>query len=116
MDRVIEIHQIAGRQYAVEGRCFVLAAGLIMAAKDLPSQFEVPNKLAQTPDKLILNGGRAIIGPDGQYIAGPVFDKEVILTAEIDLAEIDKEVMTLDTTGHYYRPDIFEFKVYRART
>ncbi len=110
-----EMHQIASRHYAFEGRCFVLAAGLIMEVRDLPSQFEVPAELAKTPDKLILNGGSAIIAPDGRYVAGPVYDQETIVTAEIDLTEIDKERMTLDTTGHYYRPDIFDFSVNRER-
>jgi hypothetical protein len=32
------MHQIASRHYAFEGRCFVLAAGLIMRAKDLPDE------------------------------------------------------------------------------
>jgi nitrilase len=112
---VREILQIASRHYAFEGRCFVLAAGLVMTAKELPTEFELPTELAQAPDTLLLSGGSAIIGPDGRYIAGPVFDEETILTAKIDLTEIEQERMTLDTTGHYYRPDVFEFKVNHHR-
>ncbi|GAB4451295.1 MAG: carbon-nitrogen hydrolase family protein [Anaerolineae bacterium] len=112
---VKEMHQIASRHYAFEGRCFVLAAGLVMTAKELPDEFELPPELAQAPDTLLLNGGSAIIGPDGRYLAGPVFGKETTLTAELDLTEIEHERMTLDTTGHYYRPDVFEFRVKRHR-
>ncbi|MEM7344493.1 MAG: carbon-nitrogen hydrolase family protein, partial [Chloroflexota bacterium] len=108
---VKEMHQVASRHYAFEGRCFVLAAGLIMAAKEIPSQLELPPELAKNPDQLILNGGSAIIAPDGRYLAGPVFDEETIITAELDLTEIEMERMTLDTTGHYYRPDVFDFSV-----
>ncbi len=112
---VKEMHQIASRHYAFEGRCFVLAAGLIMAARDLPSQFSLPPDLAKNPDQLIINGGSAIIAPDGRYIAGPVYDKETILTAKLELSEIYQERMTLDTSGHYYRPDIFNFTVKQNR-
>jgi nitrilase len=108
---VHEMHQIASRHYAFEGRCFVLATGLISSVGDLPSQFALPPELADKPDHLLQRGGSAIIGPDGQYVAGPVYDEETILTAEIDLTAIDKEKMTLDVTGHYNRQDIFDFRV-----
>ncbi len=60
-----------------------------------------------SPDKLLLRGGSAIIGPDGSYLVGPVYDEETILTAELDLTDIDREKMTLDVSGHYFRPDVF---------
>lgn len=112
---VHELHQIASRQYAFEGRCFVLAAGIIMKVSDLPKQFELPSELAADPDRLVLRGGSAIIAPDARYIAGPIFDRESILLAELDLNEIRREQMTLDTTGHYSRPDIFKLTVNRSR-
>lgn len=110
-----EMHQVASRHYAFEGRCFVLAAGLLMPAKDLPGQLSIPDSLAQNPDQLIISGGSAIIAPDGRYLAGPIFDQEVILSAELDLAEIEMEKMTLDTAGHYYRSDIFDFSIHARR-
>jgi predicted amidohydrolase len=108
---VHEMHQIASRHYAFEGRCFVLTVGLIMKVKDLPSELNTPLELAQNPDNLILRGGSAVIAPDGRYIAGPVYDEEIILTTEIDLSEVDKEKMTLDVSGHYQRPDVFDFEL-----
>jgi nitrilase len=106
---VHEMHQIASRHYAFEGRCFVLAAGQIMHASSLPDCLSRLDHL--TPDTLIEKGGSAIIAPDGRYLAGPVFDQETILHASLDLTEIDRECMTLDVTGHYSRPDIFRFNV-----
>lgn len=111
---VHEMHQIASRHYAFEGRCFVLTVGLIMLVKDLPSELKTPAELAQNPDGLLLRGGSAVIAPDGRYIAGPVYDDEIILTAEIDLSEVDKEKMTLDVTGHYQRPDVFELNLHKG--
>lgn len=111
---ISEMDQIASRHYAFEARCFVLAAGLIMPAKDLPPELTVPASLSEHPDQLLLRGGSCVIGPDGQYVAGPVFDEETILIAELDLAAIDRERMTLDVTGHYSRPDVFDMRVHHG--
>ncbi|QKY69640.1 carbon-nitrogen hydrolase family protein [Lentibacillus sp. CBA3610] len=112
---VNEMHQIASRHYAFEGRSYVMATGLIESVADLPPQFELQAGLYEHPDQLLQRGGSAIIGPDGQYIAGPVYDEEMILTAEIDLEKIDAEQLTLDVTGHYSRDDIFSFDVKKKR-
>jgi predicted amidohydrolase len=111
---VHERHQIASRHYAFEGRCFVLAAGGIQRAADLPAELEHPPELAAEPEALVLSGGSAIIGPDGNYVAGPVFDEETVLVEDLDLAAIDRESMTLDVTGHYARDDVFGFEVRRG--
>jgi nitrilase len=106
---VHEMHQVASRHYAFEGRCFVLATGQIMRASALPAGLTPLAQLA--PETLIERGGSAIIAPDGRYIVGPTFDEEVVLYATLDLQEIDQESMTLDVSGHYSRPDIFQLKV-----
>ena len=102
-----ELHQIASRHYAFEGRCFVLACGAISRVRDLPPEFALPGD----PDRLLQRGGSAVIAPDASYVAGPVFDEETIVEAEIDLEQIDRERMTLDVSGHYARPDVFSFEV-----
>lgn len=106
---VHEMHQVASRHYAFEGRCFVLAAGQIMSGTALPSALLPGNTL--DPQSLIERGGSAIIAPEGQYLVGPIFDEEAILYAAPDLQEIEKESMTMDVSGHYSRPDIFQLKV-----
>src|SRR5262249_8896867 len=108
---VHEMHQVASRHYAFEGRCFVLAAGLLMKARDLPKQLAVTEDLSRNPDQLVLRGGSSIIGPAGKYLVERVFDGERIILAELDLTAIDKERMTLDVSGHYQRADLFELKV-----
>ncbi|RMF80711.1 MAG: carbon-nitrogen hydrolase family protein [Chloroflexi bacterium] len=112
---VKEMHQVASRHYAFEGRCFVLAAGSMMTARDLPDELAKPTDLKKNPDEWVLRGGSAIIAPDGRYLAGPVYEEESIITAELDLSEITKEKMTLDVTGHYSRPDVFEFGIRENR-
>jgi nitrilase len=105
--QVKEMNLVASRHYAFEGRCFVIACGAIMRARELPPELEPMEALQGQPDAFILNGGSAIIGPDGSVLAGPVWEQEQILTAEIDFGRIREESLTLDVTGHYHRPDIF---------
>ncbi|MDQ3197811.1 MAG: carbon-nitrogen hydrolase family protein [Verrucomicrobiota bacterium] len=112
---VHEMHQLASRHYAFEGRCFVLAAGLVMRVKELPVELGLPPKMVGRPDEFVLRGGSAIIGPDGRYVVEPVFDEETTISAELDLSAIDREKMTLDVTGHYHRPDVFDFALRKNR-
>ncbi len=112
---VIEAHQIASRHYAFEGRTYVLAAGSLLSAADLPAEFRLDADLRGQPNRLLLNGGSAIIAPDGSYLLAPVYDEETILMADLDLTKIVEEQMTLDVTGHYARDDIFTFEVNRRR-
>lgn len=100
-----EAHQIASRHYAFEGRAFVLSACSVMKKSDFPRDFELLDDVTD------LIGGSAIVGPDGAYIAGPVFDREELVAAEIDLERIIEEKQTLDVAGHYSRPDVFSVSV-----
>jgi predicted amidohydrolase len=109
-----EMYLVASRHYAFEGRCFVLAVGQIVAAADLPRELALPAGIGRDTATLVVSGGSAIIGPDGALLAGPVFDREEILTADLDLGRIAEESMLLDVTGHYDRPDLFEFRLKRS--
>ena len=106
---VHEMLQVASRHYAFEGRCFVLAVGSVMRASALPAELEPHPAKVSSPDQWVIRGGSAIIGPDGMYLAGPVYDQPIILYADLDLGRIREERMNLDVTGHYNRRDCFEF-------
>lgn len=106
-----DLHQLASRHYAFEGNCFVIASGGMLRVSDLPKEFELPADLAANPNKWILRGGSAVIGPDGNYVTEPVFDFETIVYADCDLSLIEKHRMTLDVAGHYARPDVLQFQV-----
>jgi predicted amidohydrolase len=108
---VRDMYQVASRHYAFEGRCFVLAVGQLIAARDLPADLDLPGELKARPESLVMNGGTCIFGPDGALLAGPVFDREETLLIDLPLHRIAEESMALDVTGHYNRPDLFEFRV-----
>lgn len=107
---VHELHQLASRHYAFEGRCFVLAVGLMMPVEDLPRELRDGAKLGPGESQWIERGGSAIIGPDARYVLDPVFDREELLVSDLDLTQIDREKMTFDVSGHYARPDLFRFE------
>jgi nitrilase len=94
---------------ALEGRVFVLTACQAIRAGDYPDWFQ--QEISEDPATYLMRGGSAIIAPDGAVLAGPVFEDETILYAEIDLAEIARGHLDMDAVGHYSRPDVFELKV-----
>lgn len=106
-----EMLQVASRHYAFEGRCFVIAAGSLLRAKNLPPELEAHPDRVSSSEQYVMRGGSAIIGPDGQYIAGPVYEESTILTAELSLDQVREESMSLDVAGHYARRDCFAFDV-----
>ena len=56
-------------------------------------------------------GGSAVISPLGEVLAGPLYDQEGILCAQLDLGEVVCAKFDFDVAGHYARPDVFQFDV-----
>ncbi len=108
---VHEMHQVASRHYAFEGRCFVIACGSMLHASQMPPELPALPSHAARNEGWLLRGGSAIIAPDGRYLAGPVYDEETMIAAECDLTEIARESQALDVSGHYSRPDVFTFDI-----
>ena len=100
------------RHVALEGRCFVLSACQFLRRKDFPDTVRV--SLGESPDAVLMRGGSAIIGPLGNVLAGPDFEGETILTAELDLGDIGRGKFDFDVAGHYSRPDVFQLTVNEA--
>ena len=75
-----------------------------------PPDLDGLDELATQPDTMC-RGGSAIISPRGEVLAGPLFDQEGTLLADLDLAEIARGKFDFDVTGHYARPDVFQLLV-----
>jgi nitrilase len=97
------------RHIAVEGRCFVLSCNQFARRKDYPERYD--SELGDDPAKVASRGGSCIISPLGELLAGPNFEGEAVLTAEIDLADIARGKFDFDAVGHYARPDVFRLNV-----
>jgi hypothetical protein len=105
-----ESWQATIRHIALEGRCFVLACNqfVFVTKADYPDDLDRASQreLADAPDPLC-RGGSAIIGPLGEYPAGPLWDEAGILYAHVDLGAITEAHFDFDVVGHYSRPDLF---------
>ncbi len=93
------------RHIARESRAFVLSCCVFQRASSYPD--DVP--LAEG-DELMGRGGSAILAPDGSYLAGPAWDEEAILYAELDPQRLYEERQRFDPAGHYHRPDVFQLR------
>jgi nitrilase len=97
------------RHIAQEGRCFVLSCNQFARRHDYPADY--PTEFGDEPDTILSRGGSCIIGPLGQILAGPNYDDETILTADLDLDDIKRSHLDFDPVGHYARPDVFQLIV-----
>ncbi|SAK85798.1 nitrilase/cyanide hydratase and apolipoprotein N-acyltransferase [Caballeronia fortuita] len=94
---------------AMEGRCFVLSTNQFNRSHDFPRDFV--STLPSDPDAIVCRGGSCIIDPLGRVLAGPLWNEEGIITAEIDLGKITEAMYDFDPIGHYSRPDVFNLTV-----
>jgi nitrilase len=98
------------RHIACEGRCFVLGCNQFVTREMYPASLrEMIESSGQA--ELSCRGGSAIVSPLGKVIAGPLYDREGILFADLDLGEIVRGKVDFDVVGHYARPDVFQLIV-----
>ncbi|MDX2073052.1 MAG: carbon-nitrogen hydrolase family protein [Alphaproteobacteria bacterium] len=89
---------------AREGGCFVLSSCQYLTRQDYPAGwFENEGDAEQ----VFIRGGSCIVSPSGTVIEGPLYGKEGILTADIDLGEIIDRKVDFDAIGDAARPDVF---------
>jgi len=98
------------RHIACEGRCFVLGCNQFVTKSMYPAELPGVEDLAGQSE-VICRGGSAIVSPLGALIAGPLYDQEGMLFAELDPGEIPRSRFEFDVTGHYARPDVFRLIV-----
>ena len=110
---VKEMHHIASRHYAIEGRCHVVSVGQVIETKVLPEGLKISP--AHKDDLLALKGGSAIYNSQGEAISEPIYGERKIIYQELDLSSNIGERMNLSVSGHYQRGDVFEYKVNKKR-
>ena len=94
---------------ARESRAFVVAPAHFQRGTSYPEEFPL-RELLEGVD-VLGRGGSAIVAPDGSYLAGPLYDDEGILYAELEPDRLYAERQRFDPAGHYHRPDVFRLDV-----
>lgn len=110
-----ESWQPSMRHIAFEGRCYLLSSCQYFTKSDYPGDVDVFGELEELPE-VLGKGGSAIVSPMGEILAGPAFDGEDIIYADIDLGEITKARYDFDVAGSYARPDVFKLLVNSEET
>jgi nitrilase len=94
---------------ARESRAYVVAPAHFQREDAYPDDFPLAAEIEGAGT--IGRGGSAILAPDGSYLAGPLYDEEGILYAELDPAQLLAERQRFDPVGHYSRPDVLQLSV-----
>jgi nitrilase len=94
------------RHIAREARAFVVSSCSFQRASSYPDDIPLADG-----GELLDRGGSAILAPDGSYLAGPLWDEEGILYADLDPALLHAARQRFDPAGHYHRPDVLSLKV-----
>lgn len=99
---------------ALEGRCFVLSCNQY-STKDMYEEDLLEKEEIRKMPHEITRGGSCIIGPLGIFIVEPVFGKEEILYATLNLDDITRAQFDFDAVGHYSRNDVFKLIVHEEK-
>jgi nitrilase len=94
---------------ARESRAYIVSPCHFQRASSYPDDFPLASEIEGVD--VIGRGGSAILAPDGSYLAGPLYDEEGILYAELDPSLLLEERQRFDPVGHYSRPDILQLSV-----
>ncbi len=100
--------QATVQHIALEGRCFVLASNQFVRKADYPDRYQA--ELTDEP-AIMSRGGSVIVSPLGDVLAGPLWNEEGLLTADLDFDLLVKAKLDFDVVGHYARPDVFGLHV-----
>jgi len=99
------------RHYAFEAQAFVVNSTALLTDEIIAGLGS-----GGTVHTFAAGGGySAIVGPSGNYIAGPETDREGLLYGDLDMALIGERKMWVDSAGHYARPDVVRLVVNRRR-
>lgn len=99
------------RHIAIEGRCYVVNCDMFFTKDTYPADLHCKEEIDRLPD-IVCRGGSSVIDPSGHHVTEPVWDREEIIFADLDMEKVPSSRMEFDPCGHYSRPDVLELKVH----
>ena len=103
------------RFMAMESRSYVLSVSGLMQQADIPGHVPEADAFRKVCSGWLADGGSCIAGPDGGWVIEPVVEKEMLLTADLDLQAVLAARHAFDPTGHYSRADVLGLRLDRRR-
>lgn len=98
------------RHIAIEGHCYVVNCDMFFTRDMYPQGLHCPEEIARLP-QIACRGGSSIIDPYGHEVAGPLWDQEGVLYADLEMDKVPMSRMEFDVCGHYSRPDLLKLTV-----
>lgn len=98
------------RHIAIEGHCYFINCDMYFTRDMYPAQLHCPDEISRLPD-IVCRGGSCIVDPYGHYETQPVWDREDIIFADLQMDKVPASRMEFDACGHYARPDVLDLHV-----
>jgi nitrilase len=94
---------------ARESRAYIISPCHFQRTAGYPADFPLVSEIEGAD--VLGRGGSAILAPGGSYLAGPLYDEEGILYADLEPGVLLAERQRFDPVGHYSRPDVLQLTV-----
>ena len=98
------------RHIAIEGHCYFINCDMYFTRDMYPDNICCRDEIERLDD-IVCRGGSCIVDPYGHYVTQPVWDKEEIIYAELDMQKVPASRMEFDCCGHYSRNDVLSLSI-----
>lgn len=99
------------RHIAIEGHCYFINCDMFFTRDMYPAALQAQDEIARLPE-LTCRGGSCVVDPFGHYVTEPVWDREAIIYADLDMQKVPASRMEFDACGHYSRPDVLSLEIH----
>ncbi len=97
------------RHIAIEGHCYFINCDMVFDRSQYPADLNAREEIARLPET-VCRGGSCIVDPYGHYVTEPVWDREALIYADLDMNAVPASRMEFDACGHYSRPDVLRLE------
>lgn len=97
------------RHIAIEGHCYFINCDMVFDRSQYPADLNAREEIARLPET-VCRGGSCIVDPYGHYVTEPVWDREALIVADLDMNAVPASRMEFDACGHYSRPDVLRLE------
>ena len=97
------------RHIAIEGHCYFINCDMVFDRSQYPADLNAQEEIARLPET-VCRGGSCVVDPYGHYVTEPVWDREALIYADLDMNAVPASRMEFDACGHYSRPDVLRLE------